>query len=646
MEPGNVLRNAAVLRRYENRIKDAITQRIAEGRDALEALLLARPLDGVSAGRQAARLASVAKEADKVMAKMYADIATLSKGEFIGLAQAQAGFSAKALASAAKADLSLLGVPTRAQLQAIVTRDPTQGLTVRDWWGKQARDTRTAFRSQVQLGMTRGESNAEIIKRITGDRVGGGYTGGVAGIAASSAERLVRTATTDIANAAAFETYRANDDLTQEYEYVATLDDRTTEICIGLDGQRFRYDDPAAPKPPQHWNCRSTIIPVVNLKGAGATSAKAAPERQNYGDWLRTLTTERQNDILGKDNADLFRAGRTLADIFGQMRGTATVAEFVPEAIDLTGKGTRERMLKHVEEVEKRSSDAEKANAARLSKLEALRADELRLRSKLVEDYDKGLLPEGEFTSLRRASVERSQALMQETLRLSAEANARRELTAESLREKFVYQDTASSYEVRTNVRGATEKGIVEEGATAFRRMIGDKLSWDDDATEVMRLSGDDRSFYMPKVYRTHPRATGLEARRGGNVLLYFGDGEEVSTLVHELAHSLEDRNPDLLRKVCAWRDKRIAASSPENRKIVRLRDALHDPRYRLNEIAAKDDFKSWYMGKIYRNASGVDVADEVLSMGMEWMFKNPLEMARQDPAYFDFILDVLRGFA
>lgn len=96
------------------------------------------------------------------------------------------------------------------------------------------------------------------------------------GFAARQAEALTRTAVNSIANRAALLTYRENDDVMGQYQYVAAVDDRTTEICLELNGQIFDVNDPTAKMPPQHWNCRSTTVPVVNygaLKSARKESA-------------------------------------------------------------------------------------------------------------------------------------------------------------------------------------------------------------------------------------------------------------------------------------------------------------------------------------------------------------------------------------
>lgn len=48
-------------------------------------------------------------------------------------------------------------------------------------------------------------------------------------------------------------------------EYSAILDDRTTDICSQLDGQTYGIDDEvwSTFRPPNHFNCRSILIPVV-----------------------------------------------------------------------------------------------------------------------------------------------------------------------------------------------------------------------------------------------------------------------------------------------------------------------------------------------------------------------------------------------
>ena len=52
-------------------------------------------------------------------------------------------------------------------------------------------------------------------------------------------------------------------------QYSAILDDRTTEICEALDGKTWAEDSPMWDqfRPPNHYNCRSVLIPVTEIDG-------------------------------------------------------------------------------------------------------------------------------------------------------------------------------------------------------------------------------------------------------------------------------------------------------------------------------------------------------------------------------------------
>lgn len=78
----------------------------------------------------------------------------------------------------------------------------------------------------------------------------------------SNARRLVQTEMGRVANAADIEVYK-DTGFVSAYEYLATLDDRTSEICQDLDGQVFQLSEAAhgVNLPPMHPYCRSTQIP-------------------------------------------------------------------------------------------------------------------------------------------------------------------------------------------------------------------------------------------------------------------------------------------------------------------------------------------------------------------------------------------------
>ena len=80
------------------------------------------------------------------------------------------------------------------------------------------------------------------------------------GVTESSAERIVRTELNRIQNKAAARGYE--DAGFDQYQFLATADNRTCDECKDLDGQVFYFKDAVEGInfPPMHPNCRGTII--------------------------------------------------------------------------------------------------------------------------------------------------------------------------------------------------------------------------------------------------------------------------------------------------------------------------------------------------------------------------------------------------
>lgn len=206
------------------------------------------------------------------------------------------------------------------QMKAILDHNPFRGETLSGWAKVQEQATVRRIRQAIQLGMAQNETIEDMIERIRG-RNG---VGGILQTTRREAEAIVRTAVTEIAARAHLMTYEANADVTTSYRYTATLDSRTTLICAELDGRIFRYDDPNKKLPPQHWNCRSTIVPIVDWDKLGidppppstrASDGGPVPARLDYEGWLRRQPAAKQDEILGPGRGRLFREGMTLAEM-------------------------------------------------------------------------------------------------------------------------------------------------------------------------------------------------------------------------------------------------------------------------------------------------------------------------------------------
>jgi len=208
--------------------------------------------------------------------------------------------------------------PSAATLRSIMTSRPFEGRFLKDWWGGLAKGTQEQVASAINIGVVTGEPTDVIVRRIVGTRAQG-YVDGVLNTARRHAQTIVRTAVNHVTTHAREITYRENKKVIKAVRYLATLDNRTTDICIALDGQVFKVGQ--GPRPPMHHQCRSTTIPVlkswkemgIKLKeakaGTRASMNGQVPAKMSYGEWLKNQPRSIQNEVLGRRRADLFRRG-------------------------------------------------------------------------------------------------------------------------------------------------------------------------------------------------------------------------------------------------------------------------------------------------------------------------------------------------
>lgn len=134
----------------------------------------------------------------------------------------------------------------------------------------------------LTVGMIKGESVDKTVSRVQRRLE----------VSHSNARRLVRTETAYIYERAMLDVYTECG--IKEYEYLATLDRKTSEICQELDGKRFKLTDalPGTNYPPMHPNCRSTTIAafdddVPSRRAARDDDGKyyTVPSDMSYKEW-------------------------------------------------------------------------------------------------------------------------------------------------------------------------------------------------------------------------------------------------------------------------------------------------------------------------------------------------------------------------
>lgn len=113
-----------------------------------------------------------------------------------------------------------------------------------------------------------------------------------------------------------------------------------------------------------------------------------------------------------------------------------------------------------------------------------------------------------------------------------------------------------------------------------------------------------------------------------------MGSNDPARTVVHELGHVLEFNTPEVKKAAFAFLNARTAGEKAEL-----LSKITGDSGYAPHEIARKDKFISPYMGKDYGGQY-----TEIVSMGLEYLYATPEQFAIEDPDYFDFMVDLVRG--
>lgn len=247
---------------------------------------------------------------------LYDDVYARIQGRMWSSFEELGGVQAEAVASqlqvaAATLEARFAQVSAKRVLAAVKAR-PMQGKFLRDMVAEIPKAHRDRMTAAIRISYIEGESLTRAAARVTE----------VTGQNSRYLKTFIRTANAHISSVAANETYKANDDIVERYEWLSVLDSRTTAICQSLDGNRYKVG--SGPMPPAHFGCRSTTYPI--LKGLKPR------KRETYSSWIKRQPVDAQNDILGPNRAKALREG-------------ADVSQFV----DLTGK------LYTLEELRKKS---------------------------------------------------------------------------------------------------------------------------------------------------------------------------------------------------------------------------------------------------------------------------------------------------
>lgn len=298
-------------------------QRYAAGREREAAAVIEKLINTVNSRLASditefsrGRLEAILFDLEQYAKVTLAAFSALTVQEALRFAEYETGFNERLLGQNISASLT---VPAPNQVSAamfssVMQVEPKRGYTIeqalRMFEGKKSAQIVDTIRSGVILGDTRQQITSALMN--------------IKGLEKQQAATLTRTITNHVSTESRMLFMKENEELLEGYEWVATLDSKTSLICSSRDGTVYPFtNDPIrSPQPPAHFSCRSSVVPKVNpefdLAGGravgvrpaiGADGVEIVRGSTDYQSWLTRQPKEFQVEVLGKTRAELFRKG-------------------------------------------------------------------------------------------------------------------------------------------------------------------------------------------------------------------------------------------------------------------------------------------------------------------------------------------------
>ncbi len=213
---------------------------------------------------------------------------------------------------------------------------PFQGRLLKEWADNLEADRLARVMNAVRTGYMAGDSTEQIARKVRGTAAANRQDGALQ-MSRANAMSITKTAVNHLAAIARDSFAEANSDILDCKQWLSTLDNKTTPICIIRDRKKYTLEGkPVGHKIPYlqgpgriHFCCRSTETLVTKSwrelgigsdemsPGTRASMDGQVPEDTTYLEWLARQSPVRQDQVLGTERGRLFRAGKLqLGDMF------------------------------------------------------------------------------------------------------------------------------------------------------------------------------------------------------------------------------------------------------------------------------------------------------------------------------------------
>ena len=560
-----------------------------------------------------------------------------------------------------------------------------------------------ALARHIRQGVFSGESTQQIARRMIG-RLDFGQKGNVRQIAAAGGEvtklanyqvrTIVRTSINQVQNQASQAVYAANKKVSPKYEYVATLDSRTSAICMRLDGQEFEYNK--GPTPPQHFNCRSTTVPVVDFDSlqkkypslekppasvldTRPSATGRVPQGTSYGNWLLNQDKKLQVKTLGNEGkVNYFKklakregsgqaALRKMIRNDGSERSLKDLERLYGKARNITVTTPKPKPVAKPVGFERRLVD---------SSPEQLRKAGKELMEEVgVLDVNKLKKLDAEYVKTAKEAATNMAALDKFDKAKNAYLKYKESFTnsLEKLRNKMLdtpLNDTQIDKfikNVKITTFNAAQKTELRGQLNEYIRMFNGN-GFVDSANGIPAITKIGKASRASCKFWEGSMTASARTRKVGSKFLNV----RKATTFHEISHSVEVANPKLNKYLNKWKldkgftDKNKIIDAMQNKKasiVKKPTEKLGKPVYKLedirrggyrkDEVALVNEYISPYMGKVYEpydfSKFGITLdtePSEVLSMSIERFAgtESMTKLLMQHPDLFEIVVGMSRA--
>ena len=215
--------NAAMARRFENSLRFEVDQRLDSHLARVRTIIR-------RGGSTAVILAAIRREQRRFVTAMLRYV----EPQLRRYASSQATFELDSLRMSLGRVYRITGV-SASEIRDLVTSTPLRdGRVLREHFVAIGIGETTRIESVLRRGRLERLPVEEIARQV--------QTGAPGRVTRFQARAVVRTALIQMTTNAATRVYEQNSDILRGYQYVATLDSRTTPICARNDGRVFAFD--------------------------------------------------------------------------------------------------------------------------------------------------------------------------------------------------------------------------------------------------------------------------------------------------------------------------------------------------------------------------------------------------------------------